>query len=85
MTQLIYSKMPKTPTAGMTWTVSRDKHPALRRNKQSGYYSSAPVTDMNSTRTSEQFQQITISTVPQKSKGTSYCSSNSNINHDKLL
>ena len=31
----------------------------------------------------EQYPQITISTVPQKSKGTSYCSSNSYSNHDK--
>ena len=40
MIQLIYSKMPKIPTAGMTWTVSREKHPdlVLRIKRQTGYY-----------------------------------------------
>ena len=61
-----------------------DPH-SIQQNDNSGYYSSAPVTDMNSTRTSEQYPKITISTVPQKSRGTSYCSSNSDSNHNKSL
>ena len=44
--------MPKIPTAGMTWTVSREKHPDSVLRIRFGYYSkSVPATDMNSTRT----------------------------------
>ena len=82
MTQLIYSKMPKIPTAGMTWTVSREKR------KTSWFSTQDKMTNRLLFRIStshwyeqyshyEQYPQITISTVPQKSKGTSYCRSNS--------
>ena len=64
--------MPKTPTAGMTWTVSREKHPdlALRKKGQSGYYSkSAPVTDMNSTRTVNSSRNTLFLQYPRKAGG----------------
>ena len=49
--------MPKILTAGMIWTVYRKNILTQQsgQNGKSGYYSSAPATDMNSTRTSEQY------------------------------
>ena len=61
--------MPKIPTAGMTWTVSREKHPdsVLRIKWQSGYYSeSAPAIDMNSTRTMNSIRNLLQYPNPEK-------------------
>ena len=71
MTQLIHSKMPKIPTAGMTWTVSREKHPdpALRIDSAIIQNQHQPLF-LNSIRiiNSTSHQQITVSTVPQSEK-----------------
>ena len=59
---------------------------AIRIEEQSGYYSSAPATDMNSIRTLNSIHNLLFLQYPnQKSKGTSYCSSTIHSNHDNSL
>ena len=64
--------MPKILTAGMIWTVSREKYPdpAIRIKANLGYYSeSAPVTDMNSTSTMHSIRKSLFLQYPRKAGG----------------